>query len=162
MPTSKRYIGSTISFTRRKVDHERMLNQKSHHSKLMQEIWETSSDGDFEFYKLERCVHRKYLLEREQFWMDFFSSSIVGFNVLHIAGQLPWEDKMFSCFMGKNKGRRRNKKAKNINKKETAILKEERPKEKDSAQENRARKKLIRYIKNNPHTIQSRMCGAEK
>ncbi|HAR38825.1 MAG TPA: hypothetical protein DCS09_09795 [Porphyromonadaceae bacterium] len=87
--TDKRYIGSSINISNRMINHIRALDHSDHHNSKLQAAWEEAHGLGFEFYEIEEVFERKALLEREQFWIDFFDSSKTGFNIMEKAGGVP-------------------------------------------------------------------------
>ena len=65
--SGKYYIGSTVSFSKRKSRHLKLLRENKHHSYLLQKEWE---EGLFEFIILEKVLEKELLIEREQWWID--------------------------------------------------------------------------------------------
>lgn len=83
----KRYIGSSVHLLRRSYEHATKLNSlKDYANKYLQRAWFKYGADAFEFHVLEYCDKDK-LLEREQFWMDFYKSydESFGYNLRKIA-----------------------------------------------------------------------------
>ena len=89
IPTSRRYIGSSVSYRSRRGNHKGMLRGNYHHSRRLQDAWNEFGEDEFEFYVVEEVAGSNALLEREQFWIDFFDSAGCGFNMLPKAGDVP-------------------------------------------------------------------------
>jgi len=84
--SGKCYIGSAGSsrgILRRLKDHLIMLERGSHHSKKLQAAW--NKYGELHITILERVTER--LIEREQFYIDFYRSATEGYNSNPIAGK---------------------------------------------------------------------------
>lgn len=66
------YIGSSSNYLKRKYEHILKLKQKKHSSPKLQNHFNKYGSKDLEFIVLERMqvVDRKYLLEREQHYID--------------------------------------------------------------------------------------------
>lgn len=77
--SGKYYIGSTVSFSKRKSRHLKLLRENKHHSYLLQKEWE---EGLFEFIILEKVLGKELLTEREQWWIDNTNSF---YNICKIA-----------------------------------------------------------------------------
>ena len=77
----KMYIGSSVDTEERWKNHIRRLNNKTHSSIKLLRAWEKYGGANFEFKLIETCSINK-LIEREQFWLDFYSSySEKGYNI---------------------------------------------------------------------------------
>jgi len=85
--TNKIYIGSSINLKNRINEHKRYLSKKTHHSSHLQRSWDKYKEEAFEFNIIERVCNEK-LLEREQYWINFYKSSNrkFGYNICPIAG----------------------------------------------------------------------------
>jgi group I intron endonuclease len=70
--TDRKYVGSTAKFSARKRQHLYNLRHHNHYSKMMQDDYNKYGEERFKFYILEEIetFDRKFLFEREQFWMD--------------------------------------------------------------------------------------------
>ena len=84
--TLKRYIGSSKHIKNRLTGHKRSLEQGKHHSVLLQRAWDKYGKICFDFLVIEDCLPET-LIEREQFWMDYFKSydSKNGYNIKPLA-----------------------------------------------------------------------------
>lgn len=148
IPTGMKYIGSSKCVKTRISNHKRNLRNNNHHSRKLQELWNDQGKDNFVFYQIESC-HIDKLIEREQFWIDFFNSAVDGLNILFIAGQSPWKDERFKNLKWKAK-----KKIQSLPKtrqqraraERERIAKEKLKREKDK-KENAARMALELYIK---------------
>ena len=85
--TSKFYIGSTVSFIKRRSSHKRCLENKTHENAIMQNTY--NKHGEFEFEVLESIerfdcpIYKSLLLAAEQYYIDTLNPYI---NILRIAG----------------------------------------------------------------------------
>ena len=70
--TDKMYIGSSVSIKRRWSRHRRMLATKIHHSPKLQAAYDKYGADVFDWQIIEHVDSRDILIEREQFWLDFF------------------------------------------------------------------------------------------
>jgi len=83
---NKVYIGSSASgFLRRKNIHVCDLSKNKHHSKKLQNRWNKHGKENFKFEVIEYCESSK-LLEKEQYWINFYDSYHKGYNATPIAG----------------------------------------------------------------------------
>jgi hypothetical protein len=84
--TEKLYIGSTIvGFNRRKISHISHLRNNTHHSKKLQNSWNKYGEDNFKFEIIETC-NSINILEREQYWINYYDSYSKGYNATPIAG----------------------------------------------------------------------------
>lgn len=89
----KCYTGSAINFSSRWAKHKKDLLQNKHHSKHLQRAWNKYGKTNFKFEVVEfiekienKIEFKKYLLEREQYYIDLFDSYNNGYNECPIAG----------------------------------------------------------------------------
>lgn len=67
--TGEFYVGSTKSFKRRWHSHLKLLREKKHHCKSLQESWNNHKESVFVFSILE-VVSTSVLAEKEQYYID--------------------------------------------------------------------------------------------
>lgn len=81
------YVGSTVDYDKRISEHKKWLKGNYHHSIFLQRAWNKYGERQFEFFLIEEC-EKEILLEREQYWMDFYKSynPRKGYNINPIAG----------------------------------------------------------------------------
>ena len=86
--TGKVYIGSSNSVKKRWKFHLFHLHRRTHHSILLQRAWDKYGEKSFVFLIIEKINSSKDLIPREQFWLNFFSSTdpSKGYNLLPTAG----------------------------------------------------------------------------
>ena len=86
--SNKGYIGSATNFNKRWSRHKRNLKLKIHHAPHLQAAWDKYGEEQFVFEILEKVSNRTKLLEREQYWMDYYKSydKDFGYNVCAKAG----------------------------------------------------------------------------
>lgn len=79
---SKMYIGSAVNFLRRWRGHSHGLSKRNHFNRFLQSAFNKNPEA-FEFFVVEEITDKKLLLDREQFWMDFYrtASSNFGYNL---------------------------------------------------------------------------------
>lgn len=84
---NKRYIGSSINITKRWYAHSTLLKNNNHCSSYLQNTFNKYGIGNFKFSVLEKVSKIEELINREQFWLDYFESykPEKGFNVRKIA-----------------------------------------------------------------------------
>ena len=106
------YIGSSKNLSGRRVTHKFDIRRKKHAVKLLQEeIWQNPEN--FDFVVIERIKNKDTLLEREQFWLDFYQAynPQLGYNrcryAASILGFRHSEEVKKEKFCSKLKGRTR-------------------------------------------------------
>jgi len=78
---SRKYIGSTIDFKKRKICHLKTLKKNKHHSIKLQRFYNKYGKDFLIFKFIEYCdFNKKDLIEREQFYINFYNSYKKGFN----------------------------------------------------------------------------------
>lgn len=82
---NKRYIGSSINIEKRFKQHKSSLRGNRHHNKHLQNAWNKYKDILI-FEPLEYC-EPEYLLELEQYYIDFYNSADrrFGYNIDAVA-----------------------------------------------------------------------------
>lgn len=70
----KIYIGSSIDIKRRWKEHKRQLDLNIHKNKYMQNSWLKYGEENFKFEVIENVYFKDKLIEREQFYVDFYKS----------------------------------------------------------------------------------------
>ena len=81
----KVYIGSTINFKRRKVDHFKELRGNKHPNPKLQKAYNKYGEENIVFEIVEYVAPEK-LLEREQYYIDSLNAVNEGYNIAPIAG----------------------------------------------------------------------------
>lgn len=71
---NKVYIGSSINIESRWYEHKWKLNKNRHGSKHLQATWNKYGKENFEFKIIEEILDKTKLIEREQYWLDFYKS----------------------------------------------------------------------------------------
>lgn len=79
------YIGSAKDFKDRKRRHIKSLIDLNHHSIKLQRFVNKYGIDKIIFEVVELCSPETLLI-KEQYWIDFYNSSKVGFNILKTAG----------------------------------------------------------------------------
>lgn len=82
----KVYIGSTKIFKKRIMSHYALLQNNSHHSIKLQRSWNKYGESSFSFSIIEENIETDNLINKEQFYIDHYKTSINGFNILPNAG----------------------------------------------------------------------------
>jgi len=80
--TNKVYIGSSIKLKARKRRHFKDLREQKHHSNKLQNSYNKHGKDCFTFETIETYDEIDYdkLLEREQYWMDYYDCYNKGYN----------------------------------------------------------------------------------
>lgn len=76
----KFYIGSSKHLDRRWWEHQNDLIKNEHINPKLQHAWNYHGKNSFEFTILEKVDETK-LFEREQFYLDMFKPSQIGYNI---------------------------------------------------------------------------------
>lgn len=79
-PTNRIYVGSSVNIKYRLRQHWNMLVADAHHSQFLQNAWNKYGYLEFEACVLEIVEDFDVLIDREQYWIDFFDSYKQGFN----------------------------------------------------------------------------------
>lgn len=84
---NKMYIGSSIEIYGRWQDHKKELRHNYHTNKRLQHSWNKYGEDKFVFEILENVGNKENLLDREQYWMNYYDSynRDIGFNINPIA-----------------------------------------------------------------------------
>ncbi len=85
---NKVYIGSAVDFIKRFRQHKCKLAKNQHHSKHLQYSWNKYGENNFKFDIIELVEDPKKLVEREQYWIDYYKSYAheFGYNIVPTAG----------------------------------------------------------------------------
>jgi group I intron endonuclease len=87
--TGKLYIGSSKRIPYRMNVHRKRLNENRHDNQHLQNAWNKYGKDRFEFYLIEEC-DEKQLFEREQYYVDYYTSLPEGvYNICTIVQNLP-------------------------------------------------------------------------
>lgn len=88
LKNGKKYIGSTVNYSKRKRTHLSRLNKGNHHSLSLQHSWNKNNPEDYKFIILEKVEDKNILIEREQYYLDYFKtySKKFGYNMCSVAG----------------------------------------------------------------------------
>lgn len=84
--SGKLYVGSAICLRKRWNSHRQSLNGNCHHNQHLQNSFNKNSES-FEFVLIESVAEKKSLIEKEQFWINFFQSydESLGYNARKFA-----------------------------------------------------------------------------
>ena len=78
--TNKRtYVGASSNIRKRINAHKHKLNSGVHQAKDLQADWVNMGEDCFEFEIIEECSPEEFF-EKEQFYMDYFSSYCLLYN----------------------------------------------------------------------------------
>lgn len=85
----KMYIGSAVYITDRWRVHKFHLRKGDHPNIYLQSTWNKNGEDVFIFGIIEE-TNRETLLEREQYWIDFYNTCDreVGYNLAPVAGSM--------------------------------------------------------------------------
>ena len=88
--TGKIYIGSAKNIKGRLREHLKSLRKGNHKNKYLQFSWNEYGEENFRFEIIEIVENIKYLIEREQYWLDYHKSydRKKGYNFLRNAGSV--------------------------------------------------------------------------
>lgn len=83
---NKVYVGSSfVGFLKRKRCHLTNLRKNKHHSPKLQNAWNKYGEESFTFEIIEYC-DKLDILNREQYWINYYDSYNKGYNSSPIAG----------------------------------------------------------------------------
>lgn len=85
--TGERYVGSSTQMRARTGSHRTLLRKGVHHSRRLQDAWDSCGESAFVYETLALCRPAR-LLEIEQFWLDHFDSYVTGYNQSPTAGSI--------------------------------------------------------------------------
>src|SRR5262245_5316712 len=84
--TGRIYVGSALSLIKRCVQHRIDLRSNKHKNKYLQASWNLHGEEVFEFLLVELVEDKNKLIEREQYWINYFDCvNPKGFNANPIA-----------------------------------------------------------------------------
>lgn len=77
------YIGSTVNLYRRKNEHLKELRHNKHYNKHLQNAFNKYGEDNFQFTILEFVFELNNLINREQYWIDYYKSNDknIGYNI---------------------------------------------------------------------------------
>ncbi len=82
----KMYIGSAVNINNRFAGHLCKLRKKSHANKHLQFAYNKYGEEALKFEVIEIVKNKVNLIEREQYWIDYFDTFNYGYNQLSKAG----------------------------------------------------------------------------
>jgi group I intron endonuclease len=84
---NKIYIGSAINLKSRESQHFRSLRNRTHKNSHLQNAYNKYGENSFIFCVIEIVEDKKYLIEKEQYWIDYCESynREYGYNICIIA-----------------------------------------------------------------------------
>lgn len=86
--SGKVYVGSTIRLKRRWGEHKLALKQNNHHNPHLQSSWDKYSEDSFNFMVCEYVDNQEQLVDREQYWLDFYRMHTDVYNILLVVDRL--------------------------------------------------------------------------
>lgn len=86
--SNKVYIGSAVVLKRRLTSHYTSLLSKTHNNQILQRSWNKHGYNNFHFEIIEIVDNENNLINREQYWIDFYTSynRKLGYNIAPTAG----------------------------------------------------------------------------
>lgn len=78
---NKVYIGKTINFKRRIDKHKRLLNNKKHHNRHLQNAWNTLGESNFTFEEIAKAKTLEELNTLEVSFISKYNSLNEGYNM---------------------------------------------------------------------------------
>lgn len=78
---NKKYIGSSRNIYKRMSYHFSSLEKQNHHNSYLQSAYNKYKKETFKFYVLEYVKDDSFLIEKEQYWIDFYDSFHSGYNL---------------------------------------------------------------------------------
>ena len=103
LSNKKVYIGGTVTLVTRLQQHKWHLKNKRHHNPILQASYNKYGPDNFRYEIIERC-QKEDLLDREQFWIDFYNASN-SFNVIPRADRKDMPEEVKRKISLANKGR---------------------------------------------------------
>ena len=82
----KCYVGSAVNLQKRRKEHYKRLRRNAHYNFHLQHAFNKYGKGNFVWIVAELC-DAEDLIEREQFWIDFYGINNV-YNILPTAGSM--------------------------------------------------------------------------
>ena len=76
--TRDMYVGSAMVVNRRWSAHRRALAKQCHHSSRLQRAHDKYGETHFDWEIIECVADKSKLIEREQFWINFFAPAYNG------------------------------------------------------------------------------------
>jgi len=86
--TSTSYVGSTSKRIDYRISiHKNNLSKNKHVNNYLQNAWNKYGEENFEFSVLEKCIDKDitHLLEREQYWIDYYRENFSVYNIRLLA-----------------------------------------------------------------------------
>jgi group I intron endonuclease len=85
----KSYVGSAVSIIKRQNAHRVLLLNNQHYNTYLQHAWNKYGKEAWQWNILEYVPNSEWLLEIEQYWIDFLETAkpAFGYNILAIAGR---------------------------------------------------------------------------
>jgi len=80
---NKRYIGSSVNISKRWNTHKRYLRKQMHDNIHLQSSWNSYGEENFIFEIIEENISEEYLIEKENFYLEFYEIGINGSNVFN-------------------------------------------------------------------------------
>lgn len=78
--SDKLYVGSAVNLSRRRINHVNELRKGKHKNTHLQNSYIKHGEDTFQFKVLEFVDDVTKLIEREQYWIDYFKERLYNFN----------------------------------------------------------------------------------
>ncbi len=100
------YIGSSVELVTRLQRHRWEMKNNVHHNPILQASYNKHGAESFQYEVIEKCP-RDALVEREQYWMDFYKAAErgTGFNVIPKADRSEMAEETKRKISEANKGK---------------------------------------------------------
>jgi group I intron endonuclease len=106
LSNKKIYIGSTVKLVNRIQQHKWHLKNNRHHNPILQSSYNKYGSDQFEYEIIESC-DEKSLIQREQYWMDFYKATL-GFNIVPRADRKKVSEETKKKISIANKGKKKS------------------------------------------------------
>ena len=83
---NKIYIGSTIYFRSRILEHCNTLQKNKHTNRKLQRAWNKYGEKSFRFIIIKKDINENEVISYEQYFIDKFDSCKKGYNIVPVAG----------------------------------------------------------------------------
>ena len=90
LANGKIYVGSAFNLKKRESEHFHTLRNGTHHNYHLQKSFNKYGEKNFEFNIIEQIFDKSLILQREQYWIDFYKcyDAKIGYNICPTAGNM--------------------------------------------------------------------------
>lgn len=78
--SNKFYVGSAVNLSRRRINHVNELRRNIHKNSHLQNSFNKHGEDSFSFKVLEFIEDVSLLIQREQYWINYFKDKLYNFN----------------------------------------------------------------------------------